>query len=288
MIVAAAVIIWRYWPWPPTEPPGAVPAQPVSLDGAAIAGSSDARVVVIEYSDFQCPYCGRFARDLRPALEDRFVRGGQVRWAFRHLPIERIHPFAFNAAEAAECSRRQGQFSPMHDSLFQNQQVLDKASLFDRAQTIGLDMTRFSACMAAEAKDVIQRDLASAKELAVSSTPTFFIGTAAPDGRVTVTRRLSGLVPQAKFEQALEEVINPKPAHSTWVPLVVVVGVVGTSSIAAWTIRRRFRSRRVRTQQADAQLASAITKATEASPPCRLGRCVSAPPPRASPETSVL
>jgi protein-disulfide isomerase len=77
---------------PTGRPAPAVPAAPISLDGAALKGSPDARAVLIIYSDFECPYCARFANDTWPAIEEKYVTTGKVRVAFRPLPLERIHP----------------------------------------------------------------------------------------------------------------------------------------------------------------------------------------------------
>ena len=86
------------------------PALPTELDisAAAIKGSEDTEFVLVEFSDYQCPFCGRQARDTLPALDRDYIATGKVRYAFKNLPLESIHPQAFKAAEAAECARAQG------------------------------------------------------------------------------------------------------------------------------------------------------------------------------------
>ncbi|MGH7634592.1 MAG: DsbA family protein, partial [Gemmatimonadaceae bacterium] len=88
----------------------AVPSEPQSLDGAPILGDPAAKVVIIEYSDFQCPFCGKFARETLPGFEKKYVSTGKAKIVFRHVPLEQAHPFALGAAVAAECAEQQGRF----------------------------------------------------------------------------------------------------------------------------------------------------------------------------------
>jgi protein-disulfide isomerase len=99
------------------RPAPPLPTEPVSLDGAALKGSSSANIAIIEYSDFQCPYCAKFVRDTFPLLNRRYIETGKVLFAFRHLPLDNIHSLAHRAAENAECARQQGKFWEMHDAL---------------------------------------------------------------------------------------------------------------------------------------------------------------------------
>jgi protein-disulfide isomerase len=233
IIVACCIFIWAHWPTTPPTPP--LPTHPLSLEGAATRGNIGARVALIEYSDFQCPFCGDFARSALPELEQRYVNSGQVLLAFRHLPLEKLHPFAFKAAEAAECSRRQGKFWEMHDRSFEKQQ-LDEASLGQSAQTLGLDMARFNACLAGEATDQVRKDMAGAKDLAVSATPTFFLGTVQPDGQVKVVKRLSGSAAKSDLERSLNALVEPYPSNIALASGAVLAA--GAACLAGWTIRR--------------------------------------------------
>ena len=102
-----------------TPPPRSrVPAEPLSLAGAAVRGSQSAKFAVVEFGDYQCPACSRFAQTILPGFLDRYVETGQVLFAYRHLPLERIHPLAVKAAEAAECGRRQNRFWEMNEALY--------------------------------------------------------------------------------------------------------------------------------------------------------------------------
>jgi Na+/H+ antiporter NhaA len=138
-----------------------------------IRGRLDAPVTLVEYGDFECPYCGEaepIVRELLSAHED------DLRYVFRHLPLADVHPFAQMAAEAAEAAAAQGEFWAMHDRLLTHQDELSPTNLFHHAEEIGLDVDRF-------AEDLRQRrfaprvavDVASADASGVSGTPTFFI-----------------------------------------------------------------------------------------------------------------
>lgn len=135
MIVAAVGVVWLMLSVPDAlagQRPAAhaggapLPSRPVSIEGAAVKGKVGVRVGVIEYSDFQCPYCGTFARDTLPRIVSEYVDTGKAFFAFRHLPLEAIHPHARRAAEAAECARRQDRFWTVHDTIFRSPDVFEK------------------------------------------------------------------------------------------------------------------------------------------------------------------
>jgi len=184
-----------------------LPVDPVSLDGAPIVGSRGAKIGMIIYSDFQCPFCARFAIDTLPALQEQYVKTGQVLVAFREYPLP-IHPFAQKAAEAALCANRQGKFWEFHDALFANQQALDPASLGARAVRLGLDSRQFSSCLAGEMAALVQADKRNGDPLGVAGTPTFLLGPVLADGRVKVSQRFSGAKPLAEFQEILDKLVS--------------------------------------------------------------------------------
>ena len=188
-----------------------LPKDPVSLLGAPVEGSEQATVAVIEYSDFQCPFCGRFARDVWPMVESSYVRTGKVRFAFRYFPLNQIHPRAERAAEAAECAARQGKFWLMHNVLFRSQDQLDDADLVRDAEGLSLDKAKFNACLAGPAAATVAQDLQSGQPW-VRGTPSFLLGPLEADGRVRITARLSGLQSLATFQQALEPLLLKQPS----------------------------------------------------------------------------
>jgi protein-disulfide isomerase len=184
----------------------APPKDPISLGDAQIRGSRTAQVAIIEYSDFQCPFCGAFARDTLPTLQRKYIDSNRVQLAFRNFPLG-IHNFAEKAAEAAACAGRQGRFWEMHDALFANQKELDESSIIQRAGDLKLGSTEFSACLHGEEGDHIKQDVRSADLLDIRGTPTFFVGNVVPGGRVRVGQVLTGAEPLAQFESVLDSML---------------------------------------------------------------------------------
>jgi protein-disulfide isomerase len=194
---------------PARRPPPAVPKEPVSIDGATLKGSNVAPVVVIEYSEFQCPYCGRFALDTLPSLDRSYIATGKVQLAFRHLPLEKIHPFALSAAMTAECAGNQGRFWEMHDLLFRDQRSLGPSSFFPLAKSLGLDAERFRGCLESDetVAQKVRNEAENARALRVTGTPTFFVGRRLGDGKVQVTQRLSGALPPDRFSAVFDQLL---------------------------------------------------------------------------------
>jgi protein-disulfide isomerase len=182
--------------------------EPASLGGAQIEGDRAAKIAVIEYSDFQCPYCGRFANETFPEFEKQYVQSGKVLFAFRQFPLESIHPYALKAAEATECAADQGKFWALHTLTFADQSHLDDTALFEHAAKTGLDVQRFGKCLRGDVASRVRADEQTGQRMLVSGTPTFFIGTIQADGRVKVVRRLSGAVPFEQFKAAVDKVMT--------------------------------------------------------------------------------
>jgi Na+/H+ antiporter NhaA/predicted DsbA family dithiol-disulfide isomerase len=135
-------------------------------------GPIDARVTVLEYGDFECPFCGR----AEPVVRELLHEFGDIRYVWRHLPLSDVHPNAQLAAEAAEAAARQGAFWEMHDLLFEHQDALGPGDLMSYAETLGLDGERFMDDLREHAGAVqVAEDVDSADLSGVSGTPTFFI-----------------------------------------------------------------------------------------------------------------
>ncbi len=209
MIVASvALMVKLFWPKPaqPARGQVAVPTQPVSLKQASLSGSDSAKVVLLEFSDFECPYCGKYAREIFPELKKDYVDTGKVRIAFRHLPLA-MHQHARPAAVAAMCADSQGQFWQMHESLFAKQSELDSTGLDARARELGLDMDRFHNCVADSSQTKqIDQDLADAKGFGIQSTPMFFVGSLSGDN-LKVKKTVSGARPITDFRTAIEAIL---------------------------------------------------------------------------------
>jgi len=158
---------------PPSSPVETVEGRniQISLRGAAAKGSPAARIAIVEYSDFECPFCGQHARTAYAELGRSFVETGRVKYVFRHLPLERLHPRAFDAAIAAECAGAEGRFWEMHDRLFAGQNKLGKPDLVSHAEALRLDAGQFERCLSsARAKGKVQDDLGEANRLGLVRT----------------------------------------------------------------------------------------------------------------------
>lgn len=176
-------------------------------------GRADAKLTIVEFSDFECPFCGRFTRDTFPQLKAEYIDTGKVKYAFRNFPLARMHPRAMKAAEAGECAHLQGKFWPLHDRLFANQQALAESDLVAHAQALGVDMARFKPCLAGETVAKIRQDLDEGARGGITGTPGFFIGTTGPDGNLKVLHRIVGAQPYANFKAALDAALtSPQPA----------------------------------------------------------------------------
>jgi protein-disulfide isomerase len=161
-----------------------------------VLGRPDAPVTVLEYGDYECPFCRGAARDVREML-DRYP--GSVRFVFRNFPIAELHPHALQAAQAAEAAAAQGAFWAMYERLLQPSSMLDLASLLDCAADLDLDVGRFRrevTEMAHTAK--IQRDLHEAARDGVNATPKFYV-----DGQ-----RIDGKLPLEGLEDAIRAAVQ--------------------------------------------------------------------------------
>jgi protein-disulfide isomerase len=171
----------------------------VAVGDAPVKGSNQPKVTIIEFSDFQCPYCSRVTPTLESVLKDY---GNDVELAFRHNPLP-FHNNAMPAALAAEAAREQGKFWQMHDKLFANQQSLDRPGLDKLAQEIGLDMGKFKESMDKEkGKERIKRDLDDAAKFGARGTPNFFIN----------GRNFRGAQPLDAFKAVVDEELKKADA----------------------------------------------------------------------------
>jgi protein-disulfide isomerase len=138
-----------------------------------VQGPSDAPVTLVEYGDYECPFCGAAHPEVK-ALQSRL--GERLRFVFRNFPLTRMHPHAQQAAETAEAAGAQGKFWEMHDVLFERQDALERADLLAYAQELGLDVERLAGSLdASEFRARVREDFLSGAHSGVNGTPTFFI-----------------------------------------------------------------------------------------------------------------
>jgi protein-disulfide isomerase len=182
----------------------------IDLQGHPIQGAAQAKLTVVEFSDYQCPYCARHMRDTFPLLDKEFIATGKVRYAMLDLPL-RTHPFAFKAAEAATCAAGKGKFWEMHHLLFEKQDALGAEALPGYAEQIGIDRSEFEACLAAGQEQAVRADLAQAAKAGISATPTFVIGWLQDDDRLKPAEVIRGAQPYETFQRALARLLEQGP-----------------------------------------------------------------------------
>ncbi len=149
----------------------------VGVDDDAIKGDSNALVTIIEFSDYECPFCGRYFQQTYPQIIREYVDSGKVKIVFRDFPLS-FHENAQKAGEAAECAGEEGNeaYWKMHDKLFENQDKLDIDSLKQYAKDIGLNSNNFNKCLdSGKMASEIQKDFKDGQDAGVSGTPAFFI-----------------------------------------------------------------------------------------------------------------
>ena len=165
-----------------------------------VLGSADAPVTVLEYGDYECPYCRGAARDLHRMLD---LYPGSIRFVFRNFPIQQLHPHAEQAAEAAEAAAAQGKFWEMYDLLLRPSSGLDMGSLLGYAQDIGLDVDQFEKEVKGGAYAAkIEHDLQEGVSNGVNATPKFYV-----DGN-----RINGKLPLEGLEDAIRASIQAASA----------------------------------------------------------------------------
>jgi len=163
----------------PTPPPAAAEKLEVAVAVGSIVvrGSQDAPVTMIEFSDYQCPFCKRHVDQTVPGLVKDYVETGKLRYALRDFPLAGIHPLAAKAAEAARCAGEQGKYWEMHDRLFANQKELQVEKLPAQAQALGLDESKFRECLDQDRyAAAVQMDVAEGTQLGITGTPTVVVG----------------------------------------------------------------------------------------------------------------
>ena len=165
-----------------TEQP--ILAVKISVDNDPIIGNPDAPITIIEFSDFQCPFCARFYTQTLPLIHEEYIEQGKVKLVFRDFPIQSIHPNALPASVAAECANEQGKFKEMHDTLFENQnewsrqETANALSLFSQyAKEMQLEQEVFDSCLInGKYIEEIRKDLEDGQNYGIGGTPGFFVG----------------------------------------------------------------------------------------------------------------
>jgi protein-disulfide isomerase len=153
------------------------------MEGAPMLGSKTAPVTMVEFTDYQCPFCQRFHLQVYNELKKDFIDTGKVRFYSRDLPIDQIHPNAMRAAQAARCAGDQGQFWSLRDIMASHPESLDLTSLVADASLVKINPDTFRSCVeTGKYKEAVQGDLLEAMKIGADGTPAFVVGKSTPDG----------------------------------------------------------------------------------------------------------
>lgn len=185
--------------------------QQVSIGLSPYKGEEDATITMIEFSDYQCPFCARHYRDVMPALVEDYVETGKLKYVMRENPIASIHPNATNASLAALCANNQGMYWEMHNMIFDNQKDLAVTQLKSFAAEIGLNTAEFDSCLDTKKYEAwINADLKSASDLGARGTPGFFLGLTDPDDpdKAMMTVYIKGAQTLDNFRQAIDGLLE--------------------------------------------------------------------------------
>lgn len=208
-IILAAVIVSVTLIWSKTAPPKVGTAQinspdsiEISADDDPFLGSESAKVTIVEFSDFQCPFCRSFWRNTLPEIKENYIDTGKAKFVYRDFPLD-FHPGAMPAAQGSECAREQGKFWEYHDKIFKEQDKIGTGTiefglndLKKWAEEINLDSNKFNQCLSSEKyKQEVQKDYSDGVNYDVTGTPTIFIN----------DRKLVGAQPFENFAAIIEE-----------------------------------------------------------------------------------
>jgi len=195
----------------PSQPTQQQPSKvQVSVDDDAGKGNKNADVYVIEFSDFQCPFCRRFYTQTLTQLEDEYIKTNKIYFVYRDFPLDSIHPGATPAAQASECADDQGKFWEMHNKMFDEQDKIGQGTvqfsdgdLKKWASEIGLNTQTFNQCLDSEKHaQEVQKDFQDGVTAGVTGTPTFFIGNS-KDGYTAIV----GAQPYSVLKQVIDSLL---------------------------------------------------------------------------------
>lgn len=195
-------------PSAPSAPSEPTPQNPPEVGVGPVIGSSRAKVTVVEFTDYQCPFCSRHFNQTYGQLKSGYIDTGKIKYESRSFPLVSIHPQATPASEAALCANKQGKFWEMHEKLFVAQTQwsgnADAKGVFKKfASELGLNASSFASCLdSGEMNDQVQEDLAAGSDAGVNGTPAFWV--ISDDGK---SKFISGAQPYANFQAAIDAML---------------------------------------------------------------------------------
>ncbi len=188
----------------------------IDVSGAPALGRDTQVVTLVEFSDYECPFCIRHVTQTMPRIATEFIDTGRLRYVFKDFPIDQLHPGAVLAHEAARCAGEQGRFWQLHRHLFSAPGTHAAGAIDARATEAGLDMTAFRSCLGSgRMREAVQHSVSTAVALGANGTPAFFVGIRdlATD-RVEIRQVISGAQPFDVFANAIAAVARAVPGAS--------------------------------------------------------------------------
>jgi len=178
------------------------------LTGVSMLGSKDAPLTIVEYTDYQCPFCQRFHLSAYPEIKKEYIDTGKARFYSKDLPLD-FHPNAMRAAQAAHCAGDQGKFWELRDVMGANPDKLDMGHILNFAAELKIDTQQFQDCVTSDKyKSRVQADVAEAMKVGANGTPAFVVGKS--DGKGVDGELVVGAMPFAMFDQKLRELQGAK------------------------------------------------------------------------------
>lgn len=183
----------------------------INIAGSPVLGKADAPVTIIEFTDYQCPFCRRFANSTQGEIIKNYIDQGKVKYVLREFPLKSIHRNAEKLAQAALCAGDQGKYWEMHDRFFKGNGKPDPNNLSNDISALKLNAKTFNACLdSGKYAQKIATDISEGMKLGVRGTPSFFLGKSNQDDSSTIhaTKMLRGAQPFAAFKAAIEELLK--------------------------------------------------------------------------------
>jgi protein-disulfide isomerase len=194
----------------------------VNVAGKQTRGDRNAKLTLIEFTDYECPFCGRHFRETAPKILKDYIETGKIRYVFSDLPLS-MHAHAKKAAEAALCAGEQGKYWEMHDLLFANQQALENSNLLAYATRLGLNVPAFQKALeSGKYEPKVSANAAEAANLGFTGAPSFAIGLTQPnEAPVKIIEVIIGAQPYANFQKEFADALNPQRPSVPTQPIAV-------------------------------------------------------------------
>ena len=182
----------------------------LSLGTAPSRGNPNAPLVLVEFSDYECPFCIRHFTQTMPELEREYIATGKLRYVFMDFPIDQLHPAAMKAHEAARCAGEQGKFWEMHQRLFSPAGTHGPDRLKTLASELGVNRAAFDSCLdSGRMQAPIRASVDRATQLGADGTPQMYLGVVDANGAFRIIRSIRGAVPFAQFKQVIDALLAP-------------------------------------------------------------------------------